>query len=46
MTIMDLIGIIKDYFKSINRPMMRLNDFNEFDDLDDLNDYFNDLNRH
>ena len=46
MSIMDLTEIIKDHFKSINRPMMRLNEFNEFDDLGNLDSYFNDLNRH
>ena len=42
MSIIYLMGIITDHFKSTNRPMMRLN---EFDDVDDLNDYLNDQNR-
>ena len=40
MSIMALMRIIKDHLKSINRPMIRLN---EFDYLDDC---FNDLNRY
>ena len=43
MSIMTLMGIIKDHLKSINRPVIIIN---EFDDLDEINDYLNDLNCH
>ena len=40
---MELIGIIKDYLKSINLPVIIINEFNDFNDLDD---YLNDINCH
>ena len=44
MSVMDFIGIIKDHLKSINCPMMRLNEYNKFDDLDSLYNFSNDIN--
>ena len=40
MSLMNLMGTIKDHLNSINRLMTRLNDFIEIDEVNNFNDDF------